>query len=162
MFVVVGEPGFPRGGPARLGAFIHGDRPPPNGLERGALAVAFSEPTCEAASCRVWPIAWIACWPDWKLRSEVIISTIVLAASTPEPSSEPWRRVPLGLPAAVPVYRFSPCLTAPGTSKMPTALAGTVPLALTLICAPPWSRTGSPLASVSTPAAEVVNCPSRV
>jgi hypothetical protein len=56
-----------------------------------------------AALCSVWPIVWIACCPDWKLRSDVIISTMILAASMPEPSSAPERTLPLALPLAVPV-----------------------------------------------------------
>ena len=37
------------------------------------------EPTWVEAAWSVWSIAWMACWPDWKVRSEPIISTIVRA-----------------------------------------------------------------------------------
>jgi len=51
--------------------------------EQAAQAPAPSEPTWVDACCIVAPIAWIACCPDWKLRSDVIISINQQPAHSP-------------------------------------------------------------------------------
>ena len=58
-------------------------------------ALPFGEATCVAVLCSVSSIVWIAFWPASKARKEAIMSTIVRAGSTPEPSSAPVRTVPV-------------------------------------------------------------------
>jgi len=89
------------------------------------------------------------------------MSIIVLAGSTPEPSSAPETTVPVPRPAAVPVNRASPAFRAPLTAKIPTVAGSTVPSARTLIGLPFWPRTWRPSWSTRSPLAAVWKLPSR-
>ena len=125
-----------------------------------------SEPTWVEDAWRVWLIAWMACWPDWKVRREPTISTIAVVGFAPDSSSTPWRTVPsaplrggCGGFAGEQVFAL---LDGVGhVEDAERARRGRCRLR-TLIGAPLWLSTFCPVAVVSSPCAEVVNWPSRV
>ena len=171
MFVVAVEPGFRVAVQPVARHFVNrviGRRA--GGLERwpGRMPLAPSrgliEPTCVEAACRVW-----------RDRLDRLLARLEVAQRG-DHFDHHLRRVDAGAleralahacprpcPAGVPVKRFSPCLTAPGTSKTPSAVAGTVPSASTLIWRAALVEHGVAVWRRSAcPAAEVVNWPSRV